>query len=570
MFRLNYTTTPTSAVTVFAGTNGLQGTGNGAVGTGRLFAPLSFALDLDGNAYIVDNYSLIRKISPSGTLSAFISGNGNMRGLCVDDNGTLFVCQTNYVQKITSGGTITTFAGQATAGYGDGTGTSVSFNALSDIALDSAGNAYVTESLGNRVRKITPAGVVSTLAGSIAASAGTSGNTDGVGTNARFSAPSGITIDSAGYVYVLDAGNYRVRKITPDGAVTTFVGGSTYGSANGTGTNATFSFNLRNITIDLQGVLYLADYGNGLVRKITPEGVVTTFDSSLSPYWVATQHNTYGSVYALDFPNYVIKKITTTTDTTYSSTTLTGTLQTDFDTQLNSSYITVPASTSNAKIARFSLGSRVPTTLILPGQWILSVFATVGTHTSPASFYFRILDGALALFSASATTSVNLASPLQVYTSSLSVSSQTIITNLAIEVYATTQASSALILGFNGLNASYLNTTVLPFSESIVANDYQYRFPGTLLKLAAMNILAFSLNSTTNASTPIPYAVTASAIPNSANTGSGGFWLAPKCRFIVLSSGVTSLDILNNSSGWQYFSNDLTAITTRTYQLYLI
>jgi hypothetical protein len=572
-FRLNYAGPLTSTVSVFAGsaTQSLLNLENGPPGTGKLFNATAITIDLSGNLYITDkNNTTVRKVTPSGVLSTFAESS-NLRGLCADDSGNVFVLQANSILRITPAGAISAFVGQASAGYGDGSGTSIFFNNPQGIAVDSAGNLYVTEITGNRVRKISSSGVASTLAGSTAASAGTSGTTDGAGTNARFNGPSGITVDSTGTVYVADQGNSRIRKITSDGTVTTFAGQATNGSTNGTGTNATFSSVLQGLAVDSQGIVYVADNGNGLIRSITPSGVVSTFSSTAGSRWVATQRTTTGSVYVIDFvASYSVKRIITTRDATYASTTLTGTLETDFDTQLASSFVTVPASTTNARIAKFTLTSRVPTTFTLSGDWALNLCATVGLNTSPATFYFQILDGSTALFTTSTVTSVNLSTPLQTYVSTVTIPSQTTISNLVIDLFATTQASSPLIIGFNGLNASYLKTAILPYENTVLANDYEYRLAGGRLKIAALMILAFSLNSTTNASTPIPYTTISSVIPNSANTGNGGFWLAPRCRFTVFSSGVTSLDIINNGDVWQYFSNDLTAIATRTYQLFLV
>ena len=573
-FRLNYAGPLTSTVSVFAGSvsqQSLLNLENGPPGTGKLFNATAITIDLSGNLYITDkNNTTVRKVTPSGVLSTFAESS-NLRGLCADDSGNVFVLQANSILRITPAGVISAFVGQASAGYGDGSGTSIFFNNPQGIAVDSAGNLYVTEITGNRVRKISSSGVASTLAGSTAASAGTSGTTDGAGTNARFNGPTGITVDSTGTVYVADQTNSRIRKITSDGTVTTFAGQATNGSTNGTGTNATFSSLLQGLAVDSQGIVYVADNGNGLIRSITPSGVVSTFSSTAGSRWVATQRTTTGSVYVIDFvSSYSVKRIITTRDATYASTTLTGTLETDFDTQLASSFVTVPASTTNARIAKFTLTSRVPTTFTLSGDWALNLCATVGLNTSPATFYFQILDGSTALFTTSTVTSVNLSTPLQTYVSTVTIPSQTTISNLVIDLFATTQASSPLIIGFNGLNASYLKTAILPYENTVLANDYEYRLAGGRLKIAALMILAFSLNSTTNDSTPIPYTTISSVIPNSANTGNGGFWLAPRCRFTVFSSGVTSLDIINNGDVWQYFSNDLTAIATRTYQLFLV
>jgi ribosomal protein L27 len=165
---------------------------------------------------------------------------------------------------------VTTLAGGLSQGYNDGTGTSAQFFYPRALALDPDGNLFIVESGGHVIRKMTPEGVVSTFAG-----LGNSGGyVEGTGTDARFYAPEGITIDAAGNLYIADGGNNRVRKITPAGVVTTLAGSGQATYADGIGTNASF-WGLRTITSDDSGNLYVGQ-GNFL-KKITPEGVVTTF-----------------------------------------------------------------------------------------------------------------------------------------------------------------------------------------------------------------------------------------------------------------------------------------------------
>ena len=160
------------------------------------------------------------------------------------------VIETSYLENVT------TLAG-GTGGYNDGTGTNARFNNPFGITCDSS-NIYVADTLNNRIRKITPGGVVTTLAG------GTSGYNDGTGTNALFNYPYGITCDSSN-IYVADSANNRIRKITPGGVVTTVAGG-TSGYNDGTGTNALFN-NPNGITCDSSNI-YVADSFNNLIRKI--------------------------------------------------------------------------------------------------------------------------------------------------------------------------------------------------------------------------------------------------------------------------------------------------------------
>ncbi|MDR3694613.1 IPT/TIG domain-containing protein [Mucilaginibacter sp.] len=164
--------------------------------------------------------------------------------------------------------TVTTLAGNMSPGKKDGTGANASFNDPYAIAADAAGNIYVVDMGNQLIRKVTPAGVVTTLAGS-----GSPGANNGTGTSASFNYPSGITVDAAGNVYVADTDNKLIRKITPTGVVTTLAGSGTSGSTDGTGAAASFQDPL-GLTIDNVGNIYAVD-GNSL-RMITPAGVVST------------------------------------------------------------------------------------------------------------------------------------------------------------------------------------------------------------------------------------------------------------------------------------------------------
>ena len=154
----------------------------------------------------------------------------------------------------------------------DGTGGDARFNVPTGIAVNSAGTLYVTDSQNCTIRKITPAGVVTTFAGE----SGACGSADGTGNAARFSVPQGAAVDSTGNVYVADTFNHTIRKITPGGVVTTLAGlAGNIGSADGTGSAARFN-SPRGVAVDSAGTVYVADTNNHTIRKITAGGVVTT------------------------------------------------------------------------------------------------------------------------------------------------------------------------------------------------------------------------------------------------------------------------------------------------------
>jgi sugar lactone lactonase YvrE len=253
--------------------------------------PTSVGTDSAGNLYVSDaQLQTIQKISTSGQVtlvagatgqSGSTSGNGstarfNQPGaLAAAPDGTLSVSDTSndLVRSITTGGDVTTLAGSAgVAGTVDGTGAAARFSSPTGIARDSGSNLYVADSLNNTIRKITSAGVVSTLAGT----AGTAGSADGTGTGASFKSPAGVAVDSAGNVYVSDTYNHTIRVIAAGGVVSTLAGQpGVSGTQDGTGSGARFN-NPGGLAIGAAGEIYLADTGNSTIRKITPAGVVTT------------------------------------------------------------------------------------------------------------------------------------------------------------------------------------------------------------------------------------------------------------------------------------------------------
>jgi sugar lactone lactonase YvrE len=238
------------------------------------------AADAAGNVYVADEYNYtIRKITPAGevtTLAGVAGQRGDVdgigaqarfsfpRAIAADRAGDLYVIDGDKIRKVTPAGAVSTLIRGGVFPYG--------YRGY-DLAADDAGNLYVTDSYQHAIRKVTPAGEVTTFAGLPK----TSGSADGVGSEARFSEPQGIATDSAGNVYVADSGNRTIRKITPKGEVSTLAGAAgESGSADGTGAQARFSSSLGELAVDRWGNVYVADTLNYTIRKVTPTGEVST------------------------------------------------------------------------------------------------------------------------------------------------------------------------------------------------------------------------------------------------------------------------------------------------------
>lgn len=254
----------------------------------------------------------------SGTTTATLTinsvatqmGSDLYRAVAANGNGT---ANSNVAQLSHALGSVfTTFAGVAGAsGATDGTGNGARFNGPNAVAVDSSGNIYVADASNQVIRKITSAGVVTTIAGQ----AGAPGSADGFQSAARFNTPSGVALDSTGNVYVADAGNHTIRMISPIGSVTTLAGSAgSIGTTDGAGSSARFAFP-SGIAVDAAGTLYVADTLNGTIRKLVPGGgtyTVSTFVSTavgLSlPNSVAVDSSF--NVYVADSRNHVIRKVT--------------------------------------------------------------------------------------------------------------------------------------------------------------------------------------------------------------------------------------------------------------------
>ncbi len=327
-------TTISALVSNFAG-SGMQGTLDGTGTAARFYNPIGVAVDLLGNVYVADvSNNQIRKISSDGVVSVF-AGSGSIGstdgpgieasfhfpyGVAVDAAGTVYVADTynHKIRKISSTGAVSTLAGSGSPGFANGSGIDASFNNPSGVAVDAQGNVYVADSENHKIRKITAAGIVSTLAGS-----GSVGSTDGSGIDASFNYPDGLTIDATGTLYVADTFNNKIRKISPAGVVSTFAGSGVEGSADGSATAATF-FKPYSLALDAASNVYVCDMANNKIRKISSDGQVSTYagngnygssngtalsSSFFFPSGVAADAS--GNLFVADRFNHKIRKIST-------------------------------------------------------------------------------------------------------------------------------------------------------------------------------------------------------------------------------------------------------------------
>lgn len=273
---------PAGVVNTVAGKAGVFGTTDGAGSDARFTIPMGLTVDNSGNFYVADfGNGKIRIVTPSGKVTTFKGPDGlaveffSPRGVAIDGTGTLYVADDLdcTIRKVSPAGIVSTFAGtQFITGSTDGMGPLARFNRPWGIALDGSGNVYVADTYNHTIRKITPAGVVTTLAGA----AGIPGYLDGNGTGARFQYPHSVTVDVAGNVLVADSFNYTIRKISPTGFVTTVAGRGGYdGSVDGSGSTARFGGPV-GLSVDRAGNIFVADTYNHTIRIISPEGMVST------------------------------------------------------------------------------------------------------------------------------------------------------------------------------------------------------------------------------------------------------------------------------------------------------
>jgi sugar lactone lactonase YvrE len=301
----------------------MSGSAEGTGSAARFYLPQGVAVAGSGNIYVADTFNqTIRKVVQSGsvgttsTLAGLAPATGSTDGtgsaarfngpfgVAVDSAGNTYVADKNNhtIRKITSAGVVSTLAGSAgIPGAVDGPGSAARFRSPGGVAVDGSGNVYVADTGNHTIRKITPAGVVGPLAGMV----GVQGQTDGTGSAARFNSPQGVAVDGSGNVYVADSSNCTIRKITSTGVVSTPAGTALSCTfADGTGGVARFSLP-QSIASDASGNLYVADTLNQTIRKVVLSGSLGTVSTLAGSAGMASFADGVGNVARFNTPQGV-------------------------------------------------------------------------------------------------------------------------------------------------------------------------------------------------------------------------------------------------------------------------
>ena len=533
-------TVNSTGVTTLAGWPDSAGTANGTGWAARFNSPGSVRADNLGNVYVADSgNNTIRKVTLNGVVTtvagqAGVTGStdgaalsatfNGPAGVAPDGQGNVYIADAgNYtIRKLSSSGQVTTFAGQAGAqAETDGTGTAARFWDPENLTIDSSGNLYVADGSGYVVRKITPAGVVTTLAGS-----GRKGKTDGTGTAASFGQLEGITVDGSGNVYVSDNSYNTVRKITPAGVVTTLAGNglTSGGSSDGTGSAASFD-SPTGMSVDSSGNLYVADYLNDTIRKVTPAGVVTTVTGAagvvenIDGLLPSARFNTptdvsldsAGVLYVSDSSNCTIRRVVL-------------------------SAIAPPVITSQPQGQSIGIGGSASLSVTATGvapllyQWYLnggaisgatnSTYSVSNAQSSAAgSYVVSVSNDGGTVFSSPATLTVSVAVP--------------VITTQPTGSSVTTGGSFSLSVVATGSGLSYqwaLNGTAISgaTSATYTVSNAQTSNAGTYTV-----VVSNSAGSVTSSSATVSVSAPVAAASSSSSGGGGGGGGAPSVWFLA-------------------------------------
>jgi uncharacterized protein (TIGR03437 family) len=294
---LAVTFNPPTVIATLAGnrTSGISGD-NGSAIAAQLWSPRAVATDAAGNVYVADTQNhRVRKVTRSGIITAFAgsgqlgsSGDGGQaatasmnepRGVAVDAAGNVYISdsQNHRIRKVTPAGIISTFAGTGDEDYGGdgGPAAAAKLNFPVGVVVDASGDLYIADTNNHRIRKVAAStGTITTVAGSGAP--GFSGD-GGQAISAKLNSPAGVTVDSAGNLFIVDQGNHRVRKVALDGTISTVAGTGTAGFNGDNISAVTAHLNQpRLLTVDAAGNLYIADQSNHRIRKVSTNGTIST------------------------------------------------------------------------------------------------------------------------------------------------------------------------------------------------------------------------------------------------------------------------------------------------------
>ena len=385
--------TPEGVVTTLAGT-GAAGSANGTGTAASFNEPTGVAVDTGGNVLVSDSANdIIRKITTTGVVSTFVE-RGSFYGpfnLAVAPDGNIYVTDVynHRIRKVTPQGLVSTLAGSGSAAFADGAGTSASFNYPYGVAVAPDGTIYVADSNNHRIRKVTPEGVVSTLAGS-----GSAAFADGVGAGASFYTPYGLTVDANGDVIVADSWNHRIRKVTTGGVVTTLAGngGNGYnGRFNNTPSAAlAASFSIpSDVAVDASGNILVADKGTYRIRKINlinsppsaPANVqlaYTAGDTSISVSWNSVSGATSYTVNFYASGNSTpVQTFTSVTSVSQAS---------SFTLVANTTYYASVSANNSIGSSAFQQSNNI-TTAAAENTIIFTTEGTAAVNTSSSGFY---------------------------------------------------------------------------------------------------------------------------------------------------------------------------------------
>ncbi|MGH3843965.1 MAG: protein kinase domain-containing protein [Pseudonocardiaceae bacterium] len=287
---------PSGTITTIAGTGlpGYSGDGGDAINQ-KLNRPTSLLLDPAGNLYIADTDNhRVRKVTPEGKITT-VAGTGrdsysgdntpaieatlsSPDGLALSGDGSLYIADGNYdvIRRVDRAGIITTVAGNRTRGVdGDGgPATQAQLASPSQIQFDRAGNLYIADELNNRIRRVDPAGIITTIAGTGVRDFSGDG---GPARDARLATPSAVAVDNTGNLYIADELNNRIRRVDPAGTITTIAGTGGRGfSGDGGRAIGAKLYSPAGVSVEADGAIYIADFAGNRIRKIDPAGIIST------------------------------------------------------------------------------------------------------------------------------------------------------------------------------------------------------------------------------------------------------------------------------------------------------